>query len=103
MWKISKISSGSLVKAGFESEDDARDFLESKDSLDEELYDCVEMNEEEEEEYLELVESGEIKELATDSDEFEKAVEGTMEYGEYDDDYDGDDGILNEFEPDDDD
>ena len=99
MWKVIRLSDGNTLKAGFDSEELARDWMETQD---EESLDCSEMEGDEEEEYLEALEDEDVEELA--SEDFEKAVEGNIDYNEYDDDYDADSGILNnEFEPDDDD
>jgi len=53
MWKVYHIQTGKIVRAGFENDDDAKDWMERRRDLADDDYDIEEMDEEEEEEYLE--------------------------------------------------
>lgn len=103
MWKVVQLGNGKIIKAGLTDEESARDWLESQSELDEEGFDCQEMEAEEEEEYLEA-----LDDVGIDEDEdFEKALESNLSLGAYssdedDQDYDPDDVMLNEFDPDED-
>ena len=50
MWKVYHIQSGRIVKAGFDSDDQAKEWLERRKDLAEDEHDIDEMDEEEEEE-----------------------------------------------------
>ena len=79
MWKIYHIPSGQIVKGGFDSEDQAKEWLERRRDLMEEDHDVEEMDEEEEEEYL---------------DQIEELADRPLTEDPYDDDDDDDDGRL---------
>ncbi len=53
MWKVYNIQTGRIIKAGFDSDDQAKDWLERRKDLVDDEFDIDEMDEEEEEEYLE--------------------------------------------------
>ena len=51
LWKVYNIETGKILKAGFDSEDDAKDWLEERaDKLADEIDEWKEANEDEEEE-----------------------------------------------------
>lgn len=107
MWKVYKVKGGKVAKAGFEDEELARDWLESQEKLDISKYDCKEMDAEEEEEFLEALENGDL-EVEVDK-EFDEEIEAKANFEDYSEDYDEDDsdfdpdeGMLSEFEPEDD-
>ena len=56
VWKIYHIQSGSLVRAGFESEEDAREWLDENSSAENSAFEVEEMDEDEWQEYLETKE-----------------------------------------------
>jgi hypothetical protein len=91
-WKVFNIESGLLVKAGFETEDDAREWFEMKmdDSMALDMFDIGEMDEDEEAAYSEQQEDDEITDgsddqftkiasYEEDNDEDESLVEGLTE------------------------
>ena len=53
MWKVYEIDSGNILKAGFEAEEEARDWLDEKADEIEGLYTVDEMDEDEEYEWQE--------------------------------------------------
>ena len=53
MWKVYNIQTGRIAKAGFESDDQAKDWLERRKDLADDEFDIDEMDEEEVEELLE--------------------------------------------------
>ena len=53
VWKVYNIETGQTVKAGFDDEDAAKEWVEKRQDLLEEDHDIEEMDEDEEEEYLE--------------------------------------------------
>jgi len=83
VWKVYNIATGKIVKAGFESDDLAKEWLERRKDLPEDEYDIDEMDEEEEEEFLE-----------NESDDDEA--------GEYEPEYDEDGDVRDVNYPDDD-
>ena len=78
MWKVYRISTGDRLKAGFENEDSARDWMQQRISLDESDHDIEEMDEEEEEEYLESMSDDEDS-MLEDSYEPEPGDAGYVE------------------------
>ena len=58
LWKVFNIESGKIIKAGFKSEDEAKEWLELKNELLQEDYDIEDMDSDEEEEWLERQEDG---------------------------------------------
>ena len=56
MWKVYKIESGEILKAGFECEDEARDWYDARGEQLEGLYTIDEMDVDEQNEWLELQE-----------------------------------------------
>jgi hypothetical protein len=85
LWKVFDIQTGKILRAGFESEDEAKDWLELKSDDLQENYEVEEMDPDEEEEWRERLASGELDE---DVDEDEE-VSPPMTFG--DEYYDGDD------------
>lgn len=53
VWKVYNIATGRIAKAGFDSEDQAKDWLERRKELADDEFDIDEMDDEEEEEFLE--------------------------------------------------
>jgi hypothetical protein len=53
VWKVYHIETGHLIKAGFDTEDQAKDWVERRQELMSDDHDVEEMDEEEVEEYLE--------------------------------------------------
>ena len=53
LWKVFNIETGKIIKAGFKSEDEAKEWLELKNELLQEDYDVEDMDSDEEEEWLE--------------------------------------------------
>lgn len=53
VWKVYNIQTGRIVKAGFDSDEQAKDWLERRKDLADDEFDVDEMDEEEEEEFLE--------------------------------------------------
>src|SRR5262245_48527668 len=70
VWKVYNIQTGRIVKAGFDSDDQAKDWLERRKDLADDEYDIDEMDEEEEEEFLEN-EDGEEEDEAPASGDYE--------------------------------
>jgi hypothetical protein len=73
VWKVYNIQTGRIIKAGFETDDQAKDWLERRKDLPDDEHDIDEMDEEEEEEFLES---------ESDDDEGEGAYEPDVEDGE---------------------
>lgn len=53
VWKVYHIQTGRIVKAGFDSDEQAKDWLERRKDLPDDEHDTDEMDDEEEEDYLE--------------------------------------------------
>jgi hypothetical protein len=103
LWKVYNIETGKIMKAGFEAEDDAKDWLEERfeDLADE--YAVEEMDQDEEDDWREANDEEEAVVVAP-------AAEEEVEYADDDDDYvdeddeEADEESLDEvFEDDDDD
>ncbi|SMF33855.1 hypothetical protein [Pseudobacteriovorax antillogorgiicola] len=82
-WKVYHVDTGKIVKAGFESEDDAKDWLEAREDDFEDIYEIEEMDQDEEDEWLEAQE----KEDYDDDEEDEIEPKESVGFG--DDYYDG--------------
>lgn len=90
LWKVYNIQSGKTIKAGFESEDDAKDWLELKGEDFQDLYEAEEMDQDEVEEWLE----SQASEAGIDEDDAEPVTEEEDEpvsIGFGDEYYDGED------------
>lgn len=75
MWKVYDIETGKVIKAGFETEDDAKEWLESKvDALTSD-YEIEEMDEDEEAEY-DFEGEDEDMSLESESDDEEEEEDG---------------------------
>ena len=99
MYKILHISSGRTLRAGFDSEDVAQDWMDARDHLNQELYVIEEMDIDEEEEYL----TQDHDEDADDGEEYVDESEDELGYDQDDDsDYDPDSNMLSEIDPDED-
>lgn len=85
MWKVYNIATGRIVKAGFESDDQAKDWLERRKDLADDEFDIDEMDEEEEEEYLES-EDEEDEEVASSVEVDAEDDEGLRDINYPDDD-----------------
>lgn len=88
LWKVYNIQNGKTLRAGFESEEEAKEWLELKGDDLQDHYEVEEMDFDEEEEWREAQEAGEdaIDEELEDLDE-EEAL--PLTFGE--EYYDGDD------------
>ncbi len=100
LWKVYHIDTGKIVRAGFESEDDAKEWLEARsDDLDD-IYEIEEMDQDEIDEWQELQDDANYDDEEEDSDIDEKDPVG---FG--DDYYDGadleDEELSTVFEDDD--
>ncbi len=100
LWKVYHIESGKILKAGFESEDDAKDWLEARHEDLEDDYTVDEMDHDEEDEWraaqdeeLEAAPVEEEEEVADDDDAFFEEEESDEESLEdmYEDEDDDDD------------
>lgn len=90
-WKVYNIHSGRIIKAGFDDEELAKDWMESRRDLSPEDYLVEEMDSEEED----LLNEDEDEDLDVDSEDEEVEADDTdVDYGGGDDDsdvYDEDD------------
>ena len=86
-WKVYHIQTGRILKAGFESEEEAKDWLEQKSEDLQENYEVEEMDPDEEEEWRERME---------DEEEYESEIDEEEPVGFGDDYFDGAD--LNDDE-----
>lgn len=105
MWKVYNIETGRIMKAGFETDEQAAAWLERRKDLPEDEYDVAEMDEEEEEEFLESEEESDEDSLVVGRDyepELDDDETGRDPLGGDYDDVD-DDGAGDEDEDDDDD
>lgn len=68
-WKVYHIQSGRILKAGFASEDEAKDWLEQKSGELQEDYEVEEMDPDEEEDWRERMEDEEYEEGEITEDE----------------------------------
>lgn len=115
MWKVYRIDDGRIVKAGFDSDDQAKDWLERRPDLAEDEYDVEEMDEEEIAEFTESEDDEDegvysrhaTKVGADDDDDFAGGDVTDIDYGDGDDDeddadYDEDEEDEDEDEEDDD-
>lgn len=84
MWKVYNIHTDKIIKAGFKNEDEAKEWVETRDFLSKDDYMVDEMDQDEEDEWLERVESDEEDE----EDEVAEEIDSDMSYDSY---YDGDD------------
>ena len=106
MWKVYKIDDGRIVKAGFESDEQAKEWLERRIDLSDDEYDTEEMDEEEITEFAELEDEDEIvfsrhtKVPVEDDDDYAGAGASDIDYG---DEGAGEDGDLEDDESDNDD
>ena len=99
MWKITLIESDSNIKQGFESEDDAMEWLDRSRSMSAEDCKIEEMSEEEEEEFLDNVGDDEDIEESIEKYKDETANEDDDDdhnHGDLDNSLGGDDD-LSEF------
>ena len=80
-WKVYHVDTGKIVKAGFENEEDAKDWLEAREEDLEDIYMVEEMDQDEAEEWEESQEKAEFEE----GEEIESR--GNVGFG--DDYYDG--------------
>lgn len=118
MWKVYRIDDGRIIKAGFESDDQAKDWLERRNDLADDEFDVEEMDEEEVAEFTESDEDDEAPAISRqsklvvaddDEEDFPAADLGEIDYGDAetetvdDDDEKGDDDDDEEEEDDDDD
>ncbi len=94
MWKVFQCDTGKILK-GFEDEESASEYLERKTGQLEIEIDMDEMSEEEEEEYLEMVEEGMdvTSEIHTPSDFSSIDYDENYHSGE-DSDFNADDEML---------
>lgn len=110
-WKIYHVDTGKVVKAGFEDEDEAKDWLDRRHGLNADKYVVEELDADEEEEYLSKTRDDDDEEEeehddeeAEEDDEVVAADEVAEDFGFDDDEYlDPDEGILGEVGDDDDD
>ncbi len=94
VWKIYSVHSGKIVKAGFEEEENAKDWLEARHNLSAEDYLIEEMDADEEE----IFNKGEEAEEEEEEEELDEKIVGDSASLGYDDDYlDPDEGIINEI------
>ncbi len=106
MWKVYKIDDGRIIKAGFESDDQAKDWLERRTELSDDEYDVEEMDEEEIAEFAELEEDDDVpvsrltKVVAEEDDDYVASDAADIDYG--DDEEDEEEGDLDEDEEDED-
>lgn len=118
MWKVYHIQSGRLVKAGFDSDDQAKDWLERRKDLAEDEHDIDEMDEEEEEEFLESegddddeggdyvaedAEAEDVRDISYPDDDVGAGDDDEDESDDEDDDDDDDDRDEDEEESEEDD
>lgn len=113
MWKVYNIQTGRIIKAGFENDDQAKDWLERRKDLADDEFDVEEMDEEEEEEYLEseadddevveetaeVVDAEDVREISYP----EESLDGDDDSDDDDKDADDDDDADEEEADDDDD
>lgn len=115
MWKVYRIDDGRIVKAGFDSDEQAKDWLERRRDLAEDEYDVEEMDEEE---IAEFTDSDDDEDegvysrhatkvvVADDDEDFAGNDLGDIDYGdgeESDDDYEEDEGEEDDDDEDEDD
>ena len=102
MWKVYKIDDGRIIKAGFESDDQAKDWLERRNELSDDEYDVEEMDEEEIAEFAELEEEDDVpvsrltKVVAEEDDDYVASDATDIDYG--DDEEEEEEGDLDEDE-----
>ena len=99
MWKIILIESDSAIKQGFESEDDAMEWLDRSRNISDEDCRIEEMSEEEEEEFLDHV--GEDEDIEESIEKFKNGTaneddDDDLNHGDSDNSLGGDDD-LSEF------
>lgn len=82
-WKVYHVDTGKIVKAGFETEDEAKDWLEAREEDLEDVYMIEEMDQDEVDEWAESQEKDDYE----DDDEIE--TKDSVGFG--DDYYDGTD------------
>ena len=96
LWKVYNIDTGKSLKAGFDDEEAAKEWLEARHGLVHEDFLVEEMEIEEEEEWLEKNSDDEDAEPITETPE-ESIVDPVLVAVEVDDDYlDPDEGIVSE-------
>ena len=106
MWKVYKIDDGRIIKAGFETDDQAKDWLERRNELADDEYDVEEMDEEEIAEFAELEDEDEVifsrhtKVAVEEDDDYAGSDIGDIDYGEGDGDADSEE--EGDFDDDDD-
>ena len=83
LWKVYHIDTGKIIKAGFDNEDEAKDWLEARSEDLEDIYEVEAMDDDEVDEWNELQESDDY------NDEEEEAIEEKDSVGFGDDYYDG--------------
>lgn len=114
LWKVYHVDTGKVLKAGFQDEDEAKDWLDSRRGLDAADYVVEEMDNDEEEEYIaknqneDDEDDDDREDEPSDDEEEDDEVVATDEveddFGFGDDEYlDPDEGILGEVGDDDDD
>jgi len=108
VWKVYKIDDGRIIKAGFESDDQAKDWLERRIELSDDEYDVEEMDEEEIAEFAELEDEDDVlpvsrltKVVAEDDDDYVATDAADIDYG--DDDEEDDDSELEDDDDEEDD
>ena len=111
MWKVYKIDDGRIVKAGFDSDEQAKEWLERRNDLADDEYDVEEMDEEEIAEFSESEDDDEgvYSRHATktvdseDDDDFAGGDIGDIDYGDGDGDSDDDEDYDEDEEDEDED
>lgn len=78
LWKVFNIETGKIIKAGFKSEDDAKEWLELKNELLQEDYDVEDMDSDEEEEWLESQQDDDYDSDYEDDDLDSSSSEGNL-------------------------
>lgn len=106
MWKIFNIESGKILKAGFEDEDTAKEWLEARDVTAVEDFAIEEMDQDEEEEWRENGGEEDEEDVADDDeDAYDPKEFGDDDImgGDYDEDEDEESEDEEEYEEEDED
>ena len=82
-WKVTKTSKDQIIKAGFQTKEAAEDWLDAASHIDGTECNIAEMDEYEEEEYMEAMEENSLE---TDYSAIDFGSEATQSYTDDDDD-----------------